>query len=268
MCESKELIVGYVYDELSNDERATVDRHLVGCVECRIEIEELRSTRTHLTLWAPPEPDLGFRVIRGGAAAAPALPRRSRLVPAFAFAAAAVIVLAAAAAIAKVEVRYGSEGLMVRTGWTTVQTPEATTPSRVELAGAGTPAANQAVPASVMSADFVSLDRRLRELEAALAQAPAGSVQTASASGMSDVEILRRVREMVREAEARQQTVVTERLLEVMKDFDRQRRTDLAMIQQGLGQYQGLTNAEIAQNRDMVNQLNQLVRAAATKQEK
>ena len=67
MCESKELIVGYVYDELSNDERATVDRHLVGCVECRIEIEELRSTRTHLTLWAPPEPvgsDVGPRRIQ------------------------------------------------------------------------------------------------------------------------------------------------------------------------------------------------------------
>src|SRR5688572_15189038 len=114
MCESKELIVGYVYGEVPPDERGAFETHLAACVDCRTEIEELRATRTHLSLWAPPEPDLGFRVIRGGAAPAPALPRR-RLMPAFAFAAAAVIVLAAAAAIANLEVQYS--GVTVRAGW-------------------------------------------------------------------------------------------------------------------------------------------------------
>ena len=55
------------------------------------------------------------------------------------------------------------------------------------------------------------------------------------------------------------------RLLQMIRDFDNQRRADLALIQQGLGTVQGLTNAEIAQNRDM---LNQFIRANATRQEK
>ncbi len=73
------------------------------------------------------------------------------------------------------------------------------------------------------------------------------------------------MRDMVSDAEARQETAVAQRLLQVIRDFDNQRRADIALIQQGLGQYQGLANAEIAVNRDM---LNQLVRAATTRQEK
>ena len=72
---------------------------------------------------------------------------------------------------------------------------------------------------------------------------------------MDDAEMLRRVRQIVDEAQSRQQTVVAQQLLQVVRDFDRQRATDLAAIQQGLGTYQGLTNVEIAQQRDMLNQL-------------
>lgn len=187
-----------------------------------------------------------------------ALPRRSRFVPAFAFAAAAVIVLAAAAAIANIEVTYGNDGMVVRTGW-------------ARSTGASETAASQTAALPAASADFAALDVRLRQIESSLAAAPASSgIQTASSTStesvarMSDAEILRRVRQMVVEAEARQETAVARRLLDVVRDFDHQRRTDIALIQQGLGQYQGLANAEIAQNRDM---LNQLVRVA-TRQEK
>ena len=63
---------------------------------------------------------------------------------------------------------------------------------------------------------------------------------------MSDAEMLRQVRAIVREAESRQQGAVAERLLQVWQDFDHQRRSDLAMLQQGSAQFQGLTNAELA----------------------
>src|SRR5687767_9583362 len=122
MCESKELLVGYIYDELSTEERQALQVHLAACGACRLELEGLRATRTHLSLWSPPVPDLGFRVIQGGSAPAPALPRRVRLAPAFAFAAAAVIVLAVAAAIANVEVKYGNDGVTVRAGWARTDT--------------------------------------------------------------------------------------------------------------------------------------------------
>jgi hypothetical protein len=265
MCESKELIVGYVYGELSGDEQAKFDAHLAGCTDCRIEIEELKTTRAHLALWTPPELDLGYRLIRGDAAVPASLaPRRIRFVPAFAFAAAAVIVLAAAAAIANVEVRYGNDGVVVRTGWARGDDRADASGQSLQQASGTSADRPDAGPASA-AADFAALDRRLQQVEAVLnSQEPAG-LQAASSSRVSDAEILRRVRQIVAEAEARQQTAVARQMLEVVKDFDRQRRTDLALVQQGLGQYQGLTNAEIAQNRDM---LNQLVRAAASRQER
>jgi hypothetical protein len=258
MCD-KELIVGYIYGELSRDEREMLDAHLAVCADCRIEIEELRSTRQHLTLWGPPEPDLGFRVIRGGAAPAQALPRRSRVASAFRYAAAAAIVFAAGAAVANLEVRYGADGLIVRTGFArgAVAAPDS------QAASTATPS-GQAVPASA-SADFIALDRRLREIERVLSAPPSSGVQTASDTRMSDAEMMRQVRRIVSEAEARQQTDITRRMLDVARAFDLQRRADIAYFQQGLGQYQGQTNAEIAQNRELVNQI---IRAAATRQEK
>ena len=259
MCD-KELIVGYLYGELSRDERQALDAHLASCAECRIEVAELRSTRQHLALWHPPEPDLGFRVIRGGAEPAPALPRRSRMVTAMGLAAAAAIVLAAGAAVANLEVRYGGDGVTIRTGWSRAAAVESNATPAIQANASD----RSGVQPAAASADFVALDRRLRELEAALSAAPAqAGVQTAAAR-MSDAEMLRRVREIVNEAEARQQTDVTRRLYNVARAFDVLRRADMAQMQQGLGQYQGLTNAEIATNRDM---LNQLVRAA-TRQEK
>jgi hypothetical protein len=264
MCESKELIVGFVYDELSADERVECEAHLAVCAGCRIEVEELRSTRGHLALWAPPEPDLGFRVIGGAAApAAVPQPRRAHLIPAFAYAAAAVLVLAAAAAIANVEVRYGNDGLVVRTGWAPVpDAPQAVTPTGSSQTSARP--TSQPQPDLAATADFAALEQRLREIEAVLSRGPAAG-QLASESRLSDAEILRRVRQIVAEAEARQEAAVARQMLDVVKDFDRQRRTDLALIQQGLDQYQGLTNAEIAQNRDLVNQI---IRAATTRQER
>jgi hypothetical protein len=259
MCESKELIVGYLYDELSIGERLEFDSHLVTCANCRVEVEELRATRTHLGLWAPPVPDLGFRVIREAAPAPAVLPQRSRFVPAFAFAAAAVIVLAVAAAIANVEVRYAPEGVTVRTGWAR------TVASADQPLAAGAPSEGPQAVATA-SPEFDAFEGRLREIELRLSEGATGpTIQAATLSRMSDGEILRRVHQIVSEAEARQETVVVNRMLDIVRDFERQRRTDVALIQQGIGQYQGLTNTEIAQNRDM---LNQLVRAASTRQEK
>ena len=243
MCDRQELLVGFIYDELSAAERREMEAHVAVCSECRVEVEGFRSTRAHLAMWAPPEPDLGFRVIRGGSTPASALPRRARLVPALAFAAAAVLVLAAAAAIANVEVRY--RDVVVRAGWS----QPVSTPAAEPVRAAADPVP---VPASV---DVAALDRRLRDIEAAVAAQPADRVMTAASGQRSDVEMLRRVRELVAEAESRQRVALAQALMQVINDFDRQRRTDMASLQQGIGHYQGLTNAEIAQTRDMVNQL-------------
>ena len=119
MCDSKELLVGFLYDEIDPVSKRTFERHLATCSECRAELAELDATREQIALWAPPDADLGFRIVRGAEAAAPT-PLRFRFFsfsPAWGFAAAALVVLAIGAAIANLDVRYGSDGLVVRTGW-------------------------------------------------------------------------------------------------------------------------------------------------------
>ena len=248
MCNRGDLLVSYVYDEISDRERRDVEAHLVTCGECREEIAGLRATRGHLALWAPPQPDLGFRIVSGATSPAPlqALPRR-RIAPAFGLAAAAAQVLAAAVSIANVEVRYDANGaVLVRTGWG----------RSVDGQQAQAPAAPGAAPAAAANAEFTALNRRLSEIERALAHTSGTpGAQTVSGARMSDADLLRQVRAIVRDAEVRQQQAVADRLLQVVTDFDNQRRRDIAQLQQGLGQIQGLTNAEIATQRDLVNQL-------------
>lgn len=240
MCNNKELLVGYVYNELGADERRTFDAHLQACADCRDELAGLHATRGHLATWAPPEPDLGFQIVRHAVEPrGKVVPFRSRWMPAFGLAAAAVLVLATASAVANLEVRYDNGGLVVRTGWARGSTPVTASGSTPLTAGGSAP-----LTAS-WRADFDALDRRLREMESAVATQANGPVQVASGPRMSDAEILRRVRDIVREAESRQDVAVAQRLLQVMQDFDRQRRSDFAMLQQSSAQYQGITNAEL-----------------------
>ena len=86
-CESRELIVGYLYDELTDSERRSFDAHLSVCDECRGEVAGLKATRSHLSLWAPPEPEFAFRIVREQAPDAKVLPMRSRWKPALGLAA-------------------------------------------------------------------------------------------------------------------------------------------------------------------------------------
>jgi hypothetical protein len=252
MCDRQELLVGYLYDEVDAQERREFDAHLAVCAGCRLELEDLRSTRSHFALWAPPVPDLGFRLIRGGAEPAPAVPRR-RFAPAFAFAAAAAVILAVAAAIANIEVRYEADGAMtLRTGWARSDAPQALSPAVSEAS---------AVNASIDAAD---LRRRLQAIETRLSAQPA-SPTPAAGPRASDSELLRQVRELITEAESRQRLALAQGLIQVINDVERQRRTDLAMFQQGNYNHQQLTNAELQQTRDIVNQF---IRSAASKQDK
>jgi hypothetical protein len=240
MCNDQDLILGYVYGELADVQSRAFETHIASCAACRNEVAALRATRGHLASWTPPEPDFGFRIVRGADAPAPPA-RRPWFAPAWGLAAAAVLVLAAAAAIANVEVRYDASGLMVRTGWArdaaAPQTPASSTDSRVAQVST-TPAQSQ----------IASIDARLRELESAVAaRQNAGGTQLAAGPRMTDAEILRRVREVVRESETRQQREMALQIAGVVSDVDRARRLDFMQIQRGLGQLRGQTSAEVTQ---------------------
>jgi hypothetical protein len=233
-CENKEAIVAYLYDEVGAIERNRIEAHLAACGECRAEVNALRAVRNELPAWAPPERDLGFAIVDRAQTAAPA---RRWVMPAWGLAAAATLVLAAAAAIANVEVSYGPRGLNVRTGW---------------ARDAGAPvAATVAEPVAATRpewrAELTNLERRLR---GEFAARDAVARPAATAANESD-DVLRRVRALIDESEARQQKELALRLAQVLRDFDRQRQTDLVRIQYGFGQLERSSAAD----REMVNHL-------------
>jgi hypothetical protein len=254
IAERDEQIVDYLYGELDAASRESFDAHLRSCAVCRAEVSGLDATRARIAAWAPPEQaeaGLGLRVVRDGEPASAPPPARWSL-PGWGLAAAAALVLAASAAIANLEIRVGSEGLVVRTGWAqagTVTAPLAPD-AAVHVADTRTPDALQAELTRVLT--------RLDELEADLATRPSAAVPAASNAGrVTDEQVLQRVRQMI--ADSQGETL--RRVSDVFIEFDRQRRTDLALMQQGFGQYQGATSAEIAQLR------NQLVRVAFPEQQ-
>jgi hypothetical protein len=242
MCDSKELLVSYLYDELDASAKRRFETHVLSCAECREEVAALRTTRSEIALWTPPEPEFGFRIVRG-AAAPPAVPR-FRITPAWGLAAAAVLVMAIGAAIANLEVRFGTDGLSVRTGW-----------QHDPIATAGVTSAAGGVSPVDWKAQAERLDKRVRDLEQTLTRTPANAIQNAAAPAAPDDQVLQRVRELVGQSEARQQRVLATRMAELTRDFDAQRRVDLAAIDQGMARLQNTSGAEVRQYRDLIQRM-------------
>jgi hypothetical protein len=225
MCD-QELLLSYLYDELPSSDRQVFDRHLATCADCRAEVDGLRGTRAHLTSWTPPEPDLGFHVVRS---ATPAVsPRRWwHASPAWGLAAAALLTVAVSAAIANVEVRVGGDGIVVRTGWNRDTT--------------GVPGQNPAVLAtSATTSEIQRVETRLEQLESQLAARPAATAVPAAMIGrMSDAEIVRFVRQTVSESEQRQQGILASQILQVNRDTEVARRADFDRLLVAYRELQG-----------------------------
>jgi anti-sigma factor RsiW len=222
MCD-KELVLEYLYGELQPSERETFERHLASCANCRDEVNGFRATRTKLALWAPPEPDLGFEIVRRPAAErAPSAPRW-RVSPVWGLAAAALVTLAVSAAIANLDVTVGSNGMTIRTGWNraTAQAP---------------------VTASVAPADVDRLAVRLKEVETQLAtakQTPTTAPASTNPVRMSDAELLRVVRQLISYSEQRQEGILARQIIQVSRDVETARRVDNDRLRAGLIQLQG-----------------------------
>jgi hypothetical protein len=251
MCEN-ELVVAYLYDDLSAADRATFESHLRECAECRDELKELRSVRADLATWTLPQSDLGFRVVRGASDTGhvlrtPVPSWRAWWTPAAGLAAAAVLVLAAASSVAHVEVHRGPDGVTVRTGWAS---------SVPQAAGAASDTRGDIRPVALSPADTVALaaiERRLNALESSSSgEAGPRNASTLSARA-SDAELIKRMRDLLAQSETRQQGELALRISQVLHDVDAQRAADLARIQQGLGRIDATVTAEAAAHRDLTN---------------
>jgi hypothetical protein len=225
MCDN-ELLVDYLYGELMPHDREAFDRHLTSCATCRDEVDGLRGTRTSLALWAPPEPELGFEVVRSRRPA-PGWPARFwGWSPAFGLAAAAMLIGAVSAAIANVEVTTGAGGITVTTGWNRAAAVQ-----------------THAASSSGSSAELQRVEARLRELESQLAavRSEPAAVPVAASGRMPEAEVMRMVRQLIAQSEERQQGVLARQILQVNRDFEVARRTDLDRLGQGMQQIQRMT---------------------------
>lgn len=239
MCDRKELLVSFLYDEIDSASKREFQNHLKTCVDCRDELAELGAARAQIAMWTPPDADLGFRIVREAES-----PKRRwfQWSPAWGFAAAAIVLLAISAAIANLDIRYGGDGLVVRTGWNHSVDP-----------------AQQSAATTVIPVDWKAqadqLDRRLRELEQAMSSRQGSPVQNASTSGMANDALLQRVRDIVGQSETRQQRAFTARLTDMTREFDARRQLDLAAIDQGMTRLQNTSGAEIRQWREVANRM-------------
>jgi hypothetical protein len=256
MCEEKDQLVSYLYDDLTDADRAAFETHMRGCADCRTELKALRGVRADLAAWAPPEPDFGFRVVRGGRDAAatdiravvPVQSWRAWWTPAAGLAAAAVLVLAAAASLAHIEVHRGPDGLTVRTGWSS-------SGALARNVNDGPVSAARDIQLSSMTdAGFVAeIERRLAALEAAASRDSGVRNASVLSARSSDAEIIRRVRALLAESEIKQQGELALRIRDVIRDVNAQRVADLTRIQKGLSSIDRTVTEEAAARHELTN---------------
>lgn len=255
-CGDNAALVGYLYDECEATERRAIEAHLEVCAACAAEVAALGSTRLQLSAWTPPDADLGFRIVSDAAPSSVLRPARwwSMPMPAWAQAAAAVVLFGAGLSLGVLQGRVIQGGAVQ---------PAATVASPSTALGAGAPAtapvstasASTASASTVSTEDLAALESRLRGEMAQLRTASATSASATSAAPGSEAQVLDRVRALLDESEQRQQRELALRVTQVMRDFDTQRRADLAQIQGNFRQIEGVTGAQVREQQEVMNYL-------------
>jgi pimeloyl-ACP methyl ester carboxylesterase len=185
MCDERERLIGYVYDECDAGERRLVEKHLEACETCREEIGGLRGVRTDLLAWDVPD---------HGSVWTPFVKARPtpwwREVPAWGLAAAASLMLLA-----------GAAGGAATTAF--LQHAPAAAETSARLTGV------VAVPATVSPQDLTAMEQRLMskvrgEIEQRVSVVSAhAQVLRAADTGTNDV-MIRRMNDLLGSSEARQ----------------------------------------------------------------
>src|SRR5687768_1511708 len=250
-CDDKATLIAYLYGEVDAAMRASVAVHLETCARCAAEVTALGDVRAELALWAPPDAELGFAIVRKSDQPPANVLRPAqwwRTVPAWAQAAAAVLVVAAGLGIANLQVRSGPDGFTVSTGW---------------MAPAAAPALSEpfdgaAIDQRVERA-LVSLEQQLRnEIRSARAQEQSAGARASAPA--EDEATIRRVQQLLAASEERQARELALRLTQFTSDVNMQRRADLLRIQQSFGQF----GDQMLQQRQI---LNNVIRVSASGQQ-
>jgi glucokinase len=130
-------------------------------------------------------------------------------------------------------------------------------------------AANQPPPATVSTTsidtasrnDLAQLEERLKSAIAQM-RTTAPVRQVAASASSSDEEIMKKVEALLAQSEERQRRDFTLRSVEMARDFEAQRRIDMASVREAVGQFQGVTGNEIRQQREAIDRINSLIRVS------
>lgn len=249
-CDDKATLVSYLYGELDPATRQAVDDHLAQCAACADEVTALGGVRSELGLWAAPDADLDFTIVKKSELVSSNVLRPARwwnTVPVWAQAAAAILVVAAGISIANVRIASGPEGFSVTTGW---MQPEPTT--------AAGPAVRTAVATAPASDEFkvqlASLEQKLRDEMRAARDQNTTHVATTSDDAVS----MRQIRQLIADAEKRHSQELAARFIEFTNDMNMQRRLDMQNITRAFN----TQDAQMFRQRQMINSQGQIINNA------
>ncbi len=237
LCEDKDSLIAYLYDEVESPLRRQIEEHLRSCSACAEEIGALASVRMGLSAWTPPATELGITIAHKSEVASRA--HWWSDVPVWARVAAAGLVFALGVSVANIQVRSNADGVVVTTGWMA-------------------PAVSPAVSSTPTAGDenwkpaLAALESQLRgEMQAA--RPPAVEPVSLTSRTAGNDATLRQVEALLAASEQRQRQELALRLTQLTRDMDTQRRADLVRISQGFGQFEGRTGEMMARQRQMMN---------------
>ncbi|MEO8681117.1 MAG: zf-HC2 domain-containing protein [Vicinamibacterales bacterium] len=245
VCDDKDTLIAYLYDEIDPVVRRRVEEHLRVCAACTAEVTALSSVRVELASWTAPEVELDFQFVRKSAAVWRPAAWWSGI-PVWAQAAAAIFVLAVSAAIANVQVRSGTDGLVVSTGW---MAPASAAPAAVAVPDEVAHVAADEAWKPALAALETQLRNEIRSGRDNGTNLVRASARTADDATLKNIEL------MIEASERRQRQEMALRLTQFNRDVNMQRQADLVKIDQIIGQYAATSGAELAQQRRTLNYL-------------
>lgn len=210
MCDEREQLLDYLYDEGDSAARRRMSAHLETCAACRDELRDLAEVRQSLGAWdVPVRPSVWTPFVPPRAAA------WWRQVPAWAVATAAALVIASG----------GIGGVVARS------------------IAASPPVQVAAAP----DADAIAA-RVLAQLRTSAPQATSAAVAPAtSAAHLSDTELMARVRDLVDESERRQRHDTALTLTSLLSDLQASRAADREYFQRLVANTSEQTSGQLLQ---------------------
>jgi hypothetical protein len=232
-CGDTGALVAYLYEEGEPEIREVIAGHLTRCAACSSEIDGLRLTRQSLQAWVPPVPELMFQM--PVPTPEPRVPWWRAPLPAWAQAAAAVLIFGVGLSVGLVRGDVNAP-------------PHEPSPEPVATTTIDTPSRT----------DLSRLEQRLRTEMAQMRTAAATPVRQAS----SDDDMMKKVEALVAQSEERQRREFTLRSVEMAREFEAQRRIDMATVRETVGQFQGVAGTEIRQQREAIDRINNFIRVS------